>query len=328
MPNRLIVYNPYNIKIPHEELDFFKDERTVIMTSEIEEEGKYYVVIGSCDPLTRNVVVSGSVTAVNSYGHLPARLYGLYPFLRWILGIYIILLVVWIVRCCIYRRELMSVHLMIFLVLFLSVIDLILRQLNLSHFNTSGEYSYSLTLVSLFASALNSTVSLCLTIAIAKGFFFPFALISRLGVSRATLDGELWKILTLGIISFAFTLWDGITSTFYQSTDLNLWQLIPSIIVNVTIYSWILSSLLNTIEELENRKQTGKLRVFIQLRNVIVIAVVLSTLYNIAFTYLIMKEIISSWWKYQWFFNDGVWSVFYLGITICIMVLLQELCNE
>ena len=319
--------NPNSVKLIHKELDFLKNDQTIIASSEIEEDGKYYVVIGSCDPGTKNVVVSGTITAVNYYGHLPARQYGLYPFLRWILFIYFLLLAVWLIRCCIYHRELLSVHMMISLVLVLAVIDLFLRQLNLAHFNNSGDYSLFLTFVSLFASTLNTTVSFCLTIAIAKGSFSSLSLMSRLGVSRATLDGEFWKILFLGIILFIFTFWDGISSTFHPSTDWSLWRVIPSAVVSVVTYVWILTSLQNTIEELENRKQTGKLQVFIQLRNVIITVVILSTIYNIAFSYIIIKEIINSWWKYQWFFNDGVWSVFYLGITVCVMVVMFELLD-
>ena len=323
----MIVNNPYNVNFIHKELDFLRNDQNIIVSSEIEEDGKYYVVIGSCDPGSKNVAVSGTITAVNYYGHLPGRQYGLYPFLRWILFLYLLLLVIWLIRCCVYHRELLSVHKMISLVLILAIIDVFLRQLNLAHFNDSGDYSFSLTFVSLFVSTLDTTVSLCLAIAIAKGSFSICSLIFRLGVSRATLDGEFCKILLLGIIFFTFTFWSSISSTFRPYKDWSLWQIIPSAIVSVVTYVWILTSLQNTIEELANRKQTGKLQVFTQLRNVIITAVILSTIYNIFFSYVIIKEIINSWWKYQWFFNDGVWSIFYLGITICVMVVLLELLD-
>lgn len=316
------------MKYTHKELDFLKSDQTIIASAEIEEDGKYYVVIGSCDPGTKNMDLSGMISAVNYYGHLPARQYGLYPFLRWILLIYIILLAFWLIRCCIYHGELLSVHVMISLVLVLAVGDLFLQVLTFAHFNASGDYSFPLTFMSLFASALYSTVSLCLIIAISKGFFSSLRLISRLGVSRATLGGEFWTILLLGILLFVFTLWDGISSTFKTASRRNLWRIIPSAMVSITMYAWILKSLQSTIEELETRKQTGKLQVFVQLRRVIITVVILSMLYNIAYSYVIIKEIINSLWKYQWFFNDGVWSVYHLGITICIMVVMLGLFNS
>ena len=43
-------------------------------------------------------------------------------------------------------------------------------------------------------------------------------------------------------------------------------------------------------QELEEKKQTGKLDVFISLRNMIIVAVIISTLYNIVFSYLIVRR--------------------------------------
>ena len=67
-------------------------------------------------------------------------------------------------------------------------------------------------------------------------------------------------------------------------------------------------------------KQTGKLDVFISLRNIIIVAVIVSTLYTVLFSYLIMFKKIDSLWKYQWFFNDGVWTSSYLLLVAVIMV--------
>ena len=52
----------------------------------------------------------------------------------------------------------------------------------------------------------------------------------------------------------------------------------------------------------------------------IIVAVIVSTLYNVLFSYLIMFKKIDSLWKYQWFFNDGVWTSSYLLLVAVIMV--------
>lgn len=74
------------------------------------------------------------------------------------------------------------------------------------------------------------------------------------------------------------------------------------------------------INSLEDQKQTSKLNVFLKLRNIIVAVVVLSTIYNIGFSYMVATKLIESQWKYQWFFNDGIWSLFYCLIIVVIMV--------
>ena len=108
----------------------------------------------------------------------------------------------------------------------------------------------------------------------------------------------------------------------FDSTDskVNLYRIIPASLLDSFIYFWILQSLLDTIQELEDKKQTGKLDVFISLRNIIIVAVIVSTLYNVLFSYLIMFKKIDSLWKYQWFFNDGVWTSSYLLLVAVIMV--------
>ena len=109
-------------------------------------------------------------------------------------------------------------------------------------------------------------------------------------------------------------------TTYSTSSEINYYRIIPASILDSFVYFWILQSLLDTIQELEERKQTGKLDVFISLRNMIIVAVIISTVYNVVFSYLILVKKIDLMWKYQWFFNDGVWSTFYLLVLCVIMV--------
>ena len=150
----------------------------------------------------------------------------------------------------------------------------------------------------------------------------------RLGVSKASLAGSLWKIIVMGVIYFCFSLWDSISTTFSTTATVNLWRIIPASALDSIIYFWILQSLLDTIQELEDKKQTGKLDVFISLRNMIIVAVIISTIYNIAFSYLIVEKKVDSLWKYQWFFNEGVWTTFYLAVIIVIMVNMEDRNKE
>ena len=124
----------------------------------------------------------------------------------------------------------------------------------------------------------------------------------------------------MGVIYFVFSFWDAVSSTFATSSDLKLWRIIPTSLVDSVFYFWILQSLLDTINSLEDQKQTSKLNVFLKLRNIIVAVVVLSTIYNIGFSYMVATKLIESQWKYQWFFNDGIWSLFYCLIIVVIMV--------
>lgn len=129
-----------------------------------------------------------------------------------------------------------------------------------------------------------------------------------------------WKIAIAAIGYFVFSLWDSLSSIFSTSSSQSSLYLIPSALIDSFIYFSILQSLMKTIEDLKEKKQTSKLEIFLKLRNMIVIMVVFSAIYNGLFSYLIAKKALDSFWKYQWFFNDGIWSVFYFFILSAIVV--------
>ena len=286
------------------------ENRTVNVHFDVPKEGKYWIVLGLCDPDTSNVKVSGKAVIMNPYGHIPARMYGIIPFTKWVLLIYTALFLAWIIRCCWYRKELMSVHVMITVVVGTFLFDTVIRLLMLSNFNHEGVYDRKITMFSLFITSATRTVARGLVTTGAVG----------LGVAEASLGNSMWKIVAMGVVYFFFSLWDSIVSTYSTDSKVNLYRIIPASLLDSFIYFWILQSLLDTIQELEDKKQTGKLDVFISLRNIIIVAVIVSTLYNVLFSYLIMFKKIDSLWKYQWFFNDGVWTSSYLLLVAVIMV--------
>ena len=102
--------------------------------------------------------------------------------------------------------------------------------------------------------------------------------------------------------------------------EVNLYRVIPATLVDSLVFFTILQSLIQTIDELTIKKQTSKVSVFLHLRTIMIVVVILTTLYNLAFSYLIMEKVLESYWKAQWFFNDGVWSCLYFFILSSIAV--------
>ena len=244
------------------------DEREVSTRLNVPTEGKYWMVVGLCDPDTQNIVLRGTTTVMNPYGHIPARMYGIIPFTKCIMVAYPILMIFWVVRCCWYRNELMSVHIMITVVLAIFLFDVILRLASLLYYNSEGEYNKFLTMTSLVITSATHAVARCLTVMVAMG----------LGVSKASLSGSFFKIVLMGVVYFFFSLWDAVATTFNTDSKMNLFRIIPASILDSLIYFWILQSLLDTIQELEDKKQTGKLDVFLSLRNMTIVAVVIYTI--------------------------------------------------
>ena len=81
------------------------------------------MILAMCDPATANFNITGETIVMNPYGHIPARLYGILPFVRILLAAYSILAVIWMIRCYRYSKELMSVHFVISIVLVVFLID-------------------------------------------------------------------------------------------------------------------------------------------------------------------------------------------------------------
>lgn len=127
------------------------------------------MMIAMCDPDTANVNITGEAIVMNLYGHLPGRISGLYPFCYYLFIIYIVLIILWFIRCIQYRNELMNVHTMISVVLIMFTIDTLIRYLGLKVFNATGARNQFLTILSLVSGALTRTIARYLTLIICMG---------------------------------------------------------------------------------------------------------------------------------------------------------------
>ena len=66
------------------------------------------------------------------------------------------------------------------------------------------------------------------------------------------------------------------------------------------IYIWIFQSLMDTMDELTEKKQQAKLDIFTKLRNLLVASVVVATSTLIVFSYIILSDKAHATWKFQW----------------------------
>lgn len=126
-------------------------------------EGKYYMILAMCDPTTANFNITGNTMVMNPYGHIPARLYGTLPFTRVLLNVYVILVIVWAFRCIRFSNQLMSVHYVISIVLVTFLVDVVVKWRNLNAYNSTGTYVTSITVISLFVSAVTRAIGLAVS---------------------------------------------------------------------------------------------------------------------------------------------------------------------
>ena len=90
--------------------------------------------------------------------------------------------------------------------------------------------------------------------------------------------------------------------------------------MDALVYFWVFSSLMRTIDDLQQNKQNAKLAVFKRLYLLLMTSVIVSTLTLVLFSYLVKYSKDLPIWKYQWLYvsplslsssmNEGIWAIY------------------
>ncbi|KAK8826239.1 hypothetical protein WA538_001381, partial [Blastocystis sp. DL] len=311
MEGKLII--PESLKFAFPKVDEKMNNRDtgVFVHYDIPKEGKYYIILALCDPTTTNLEISGESLVVNPYGHIPASLYRSIPFYAFLLFFYSGLFVVWLLRCMKYSDELMNIHYFILVTIILFIVDYIVTLTDLNVLNRVG---YLVPLVNFVSVVMDS-----LARSVARGLMLSVCL--GMGVSKPSLGSSTMNVVIICSVYFVVSVWNAMSNSITSATRLSLYRLLPSSIVDSIIYFWILQALMDTIQELDEKKQTSKLGIFRQLRNIVVICAICAVTYNILFSFFLFDQVIATYWQYQWFFTDGIWSCFYCILFTSIIYL-------
>lgn len=328
-PGTLILYRVKEERFSYRNVSFTWRQRRSLMASgkkmllnsryNVKRDGQYYVVVAFCNPATKNAVLAGQTAALNPHGHLPAGVFGLLDFMRALTAVYTVLMLVWTAKCCQYRRELMSIHVLISAALLLLALDALAHWAALAAYNAEGAAARVGTALTVLLDALTSALLRCLVLVIAVGCVPPRRLTRSLGMSRATMGPLFCRVVLLTVLCFAVTLWYGAFPFLFPGSA-SVWSQLPSTAVDTLVYYLFLSWLGDTMDELERRSQTSKLGVFRTLRNASFVAIAALVAYSAAYGYLAAHDMLRALWKVEWLLNEGADSVFCLFVVVLIMV--------
>ena len=195
------------------------------------------------------------------------------------------------------------------------IVNAFFSLVNLNVLNRTGYLIPVVSFLSILMNTLSKTLARVLMIIVCLGSSFSGQFIRSLGVSKNQLDSYLWRVIAMGVIFFVVTLWDSLSSSLISPVSISFFHIIPSsmwehllsitISVDSLFYFWILQSLMDTVQELEEKRQTSKLEVFRQLRIVVWSSAFFAVLYNVLFSYVLLEKVIERFWKYQWLW--GFW---------------------
>lgn len=328
-PGTLILHRVKDERFSYRNVSFTWRQRRSLMASgkkmllnsryNVKRDGQYYVVVAFCNPATKNAVLAGQTAALNPHGHLPAGVFGLLDFMRALTAVYTVLMLVWTAKCCQYRRELMSIHVLISAALLLLALDALAHWAALAAYNAEGAAARVGTALTVLLDALTSALLRCLVLVIAVGCVPPRRLTRSLGMSRATMGPLFCRVVLLTVLCFAVTLWHGAFPFLFPGSA-SVWSQLPSTAVDTLVYYLFLSWLGDTMDELERRSQTSKLGVFRTLRNASFVAIAALVAYSAAYGYLAAHDMLRALWKVEWLLNEGADSVFCLFVVMLIMV--------
>lgn len=328
-PGTLILHRVKDERFSYRNVSFTWRQRRSLMASgkkmllnsryNVKRDGQYYVVVAFCNPATKNAVLAGQTAALNPHGHLPAGVFGLLDFMRALTAVYTVLMLVWTAKCCQYRRELMSIHVLISAALLLLALDALAHWAALAAYNADGSAARVGTALTVLLDALTSALLRCLVLVIAVGCVPPRRLTRSLGMSRATMGPLFCRVVLLTMLCFAVTLWYGAFPFLFPGSA-SVWSQLPSTAVDTLVYYLFLSWLGDTMDELERRSQTSKLGVFRTLRNASFVAIAALVAYSAAYGYLAAHDMLRTLWKVDWLLNEGADNVFCLFVVVLIMV--------
>jgi hypothetical protein len=274
----------------------------------------YILVFSNCGEFS-DATVEGSVIVKNAYGFLPGNEYHKMPFYGWLLLVYVGLAVAWMVLSIRWWKEVFTIQNCISAVIFFGLIEAFLWYIFFNDWNTTGFRGKVLFILSILSSVVKSIFSYMLVLVAALGW----------GVTRPYLDRQV--ILKIQAVCFLYIILDFIREavlSFRHSHSLSLafvlLCLLPVSLLNGGIFYWVFTALSSLMETLRDRRQFEKLALFQTLWKILIFALTVATL-TLLFQIFNLSRSITTRWKYQWLFADGVSHVLFLVVLAAMMYL-------
>uniref|UniRef100_A0A0K0FJN3 Transmembrane protein 87A (inferred by orthology to a human protein) n=1 Tax=Strongyloides venezuelensis TaxID=75913 RepID=A0A0K0FJN3_STRVS len=253
-------------------------------------------------------------------GYLNAIDYPLLSFYKFMVGIYSIMLFVWLYLCARKWKDLLKIQFWIGIVILVGLIE---KAVFLSEFSTVNETGFTTSGMIEFAEIISSfkrTLSRVLIIIVSIGY----------GVVKPRLGETLNQVTVVGGLYFIFSAIEGLIRTSWKSAEAikeRQFATLPLIFFEVIIFWWIFTSLTNTIRALKIRNNDVKLRLYSNFANVLGISIAISIIFMLWFlTNHVFRHCLMDW-KELWF-DTAFWHLLFCSVLIAIMFLWRPANNN
>ena len=207
-------------------------------------------------------------------GYITADEYPALVFYGVMCGIYGLFIILWVIWCGFYWRELLKIQFWIGGVIIIGMIE---KSAFLAEYDTVNRHGFKVHIAIVTAevlSCLKRTVSRMLVIIVALGY----------GIVKPRLGPLKQKVFAMGLLYFCIATTEALLRINTKNDETNnkiLISRIPLAVIDATIYYWIFTGLVTTTRTLRLRKNIVKLNVYRHFTNTLIFAIVASLLFMI-----------------------------------------------
>lgn len=260
---------------------------------------------------------TAAVLFQNSFGHLPATQIPKLMFFGFAALAYALVLASWMFAYIQNRSDILPVQNYITAICAFLVVEMIVIWGYYDYTNIHGETTGSkvyLAILSVFNSFRNAFT-----------FFLLLIVCMGYGVVKPSLGSMMWKCRALAGAHFVFAV--GWTITSYvvppdNTSPLMLFVILPLSVTMTAFYVWILSSLSQTVRELDEKKQYVKSNMYKNLWRLLLgsILVIFAFFFinSLIFANQSSMDFITHYWQFRWFLLDGWLNVVYF-VDFCLI---------
>ncbi|GMR60459.1 hypothetical protein PMAYCL1PPCAC_30654 [Pristionchus mayeri] len=254
------------------------------------------------------------------HGYLSAIDYPLHRFYFIMCIFYAVLAGVWLYMSIRYYRDILRVQYWIGVVIIFGMVEKAVFYTEYQGMNNTGESTDGLIQLAEIVSCAKRTMSRVLIIIVSVGY----------GVVKPRLGETLSKVSIVGVIYFTFCAIEGlarVSKNHVEAAKQKQFAALPLVIVEMSIFYWIFTSLVSTMRTLKLRRNEVKLTVYRHLMNTLIFAVAGSVIFMIWSLYEHIFPICLQDWKEIWI-DTAFWHILFCTILVAIMILWRPSANN
>lgn len=263
----------------------------------------------------------------NAYGELPGSDYPKLLFYGALSIIYLIIGALWIVVCAMQWKELLPIQNYLSGIIVFTMIEMAFNWGYYDYLNVYGPNNVSHALLG-WVSILNAGRN-------SLSFFVLLIVCMGYGVVVETLGRTMWKCRLLAMAHFVFGVAYSIGATLMPPEEAGLvvlFVIFPLAFTMTAFYVWTLSSLQQTIADLNKRRQTVKATMYKRLYRTLLFSVVVLGIFFVFNSVTFSGRLDPSWaaknWQRRWLLLDGWLNLLYLIILSTIAFLWRPTRNN